>query len=113
LTPTRPGTHSASIASRISITIRLRFSALPPGSEAKAADAFQKKLSDREISKLSWSGDRLFVRSKKKIGNQEAVPVFPDDTLETLHERIKEVERRIYPEVLRALIAGTDRPGGA
>ncbi len=34
---------------------------------------------------------------------QEAVPVFPDDTVETLHERIKEVERRIYPEVLRQL----------
>src|SRR4051812_1483772 len=35
---------------------------------------------------------------------QEAVPVLPDDTVETLHERIKEVERRIYPEVLRKLI---------
>jgi len=34
---------------------------------------------------------------------QEAVPVLPDDTVETLHERIKEVERRIYPEVLRRL----------
>ena len=37
---------------------------------------------------------------------QEAVPVLPDDTVETLHERIKEVERRIYPEVLRQLLAG-------
>jgi phosphoribosylglycinamide formyltransferase 1 len=36
---------------------------------------------------------------------QEAVPVLPDDTKETLHERIKEVERRIYPEVLRRLLA--------
>src|SRR5438309_3121946 len=35
---------------------------------------------------------------------QEAVPVLPDDTVATLHERIKEVERRIYPEVLRKLI---------
>jgi phosphoribosylglycinamide formyltransferase-1 len=35
---------------------------------------------------------------------QEAVPVLPDDTVETLHERIKEVERRIYPEVLRKLM---------
>lgn len=35
---------------------------------------------------------------------QEAVPVLPDDTVETLHERIKEVERRIYPEVLRKLV---------
>jgi phosphoribosylglycinamide formyltransferase-1 len=39
---------------------------------------------------------------------QEAVPVLPDDTVESLHERIKEVERRIYPEVLRALIADQD-----
>jgi phosphoribosylglycinamide formyltransferase-1 len=36
---------------------------------------------------------------------QEAVPVLPGDTVETLHERIKEVERRIYPEVLRKLMA--------
>jgi phosphoribosylglycinamide formyltransferase-1 len=35
---------------------------------------------------------------------QEAVPVLPDDTVETLHERIKEVERRIYPEVLQKLV---------
>ena len=35
---------------------------------------------------------------------QEAVPVLPDDTVETLHERIKEVERRIYPEVLKKLV---------
>ena len=42
---------------------------------------------------------------------QEAVPVLPDDTVESLHERIKEVERRIYPEVLRALIADEDASG--
>jgi len=35
---------------------------------------------------------------------QEAVPVLADDTVETLHERIKHVERRIYPEVLRKLV---------
>ena len=43
---------------------------------------------------------------------QEAVPVLPDDTVESLHERIKEVERRIYPEVLRALIADHDARAG-
>ncbi len=37
---------------------------------------------------------------------QEAVPVFADDTVDSLHERIKEVERRRYPEVLRALLEG-------
>ncbi len=31
---------------------------------------------------------------------QESVPVFEDDTEHSLHERIKEVERRIYPEVI-------------
>jgi phosphoribosylglycinamide formyltransferase-1 len=35
---------------------------------------------------------------------QEAVAVLPDDTVETLHERIKTVERRLYPQVLRELI---------
>jgi len=37
---------------------------------------------------------------------QEAVPVLDDDTVETLHERIKDVERRLYPRVLRELIVG-------
>jgi phosphoribosylglycinamide formyltransferase-1 len=35
---------------------------------------------------------------------QEAVEVRPDDTATTLHERIKEVERRLYPAVLRQMI---------
>jgi phosphoribosylglycinamide formyltransferase-1 len=34
---------------------------------------------------------------------QEAVRVHDDDTVDTLQERIKEVERRLYPEVLRTL----------
>jgi phosphoribosylglycinamide formyltransferase 1 len=34
---------------------------------------------------------------------QEAVPVLEDDTPATLHERIKDVERRLYPAVLRML----------
>lgn len=37
---------------------------------------------------------------------QEEVPVRPDDTEESLHERIKEVERRLYPEVIRAQLEG-------
>src|SRR5918994_2856363 len=35
---------------------------------------------------------------------QEAVPVLPGDTPETLHERIKQVERRLYPQVLREML---------
>jgi phosphoribosylglycinamide formyltransferase 1 len=35
---------------------------------------------------------------------QEAVVVLPDDTEETLHERIKQVERRLYPATIRQFI---------
>lgn len=35
---------------------------------------------------------------------QDAVPVRNGDTVESLHERIKEVERRLYPQVLREMI---------
>ena len=34
---------------------------------------------------------------------QETVEVLPDDTEETLHERIKQVERRLYPAIRRFL----------
>jgi phosphoribosylglycinamide formyltransferase 1 len=36
---------------------------------------------------------------------QEAVPVLPDDTADSLHERIKQVERRLYPDTIRAVLA--------
>ncbi len=35
---------------------------------------------------------------------QEAVTVHADDTVSTLHERIKAVERRLYPETLLAIL---------
>lgn len=37
---------------------------------------------------------------------QEAVAVLPDDTVESLHERIKAVERRLYPDTVAAVVAG-------
>jgi len=37
---------------------------------------------------------------------QEAVDVLADDTEETLHERIKQVEQRLYPEAIRLFAAG-------
>lgn len=39
---------------------------------------------------------------------QEAVPVLPGDTEETLHERIKQVERRLYPATIRQFIEDND-----
>lgn len=35
---------------------------------------------------------------------QEAVEVRPDDTVESLHERIKVVERRLYPTTIRQIL---------
>ena len=37
---------------------------------------------------------------------QQAVPVEPGDTESTLHERIKAVERRLYPETIRRFVEG-------
>jgi phosphoribosylglycinamide formyltransferase-1 len=37
---------------------------------------------------------------------QEAVTILPYDTEETLHERIKQVERRLYPDTIKRVIAG-------
>ncbi len=37
---------------------------------------------------------------------QKSVPVLPGDTVETLHERIKEVERVLYPVVLKEILSG-------
>ena len=39
-----------------------------------------------------------------KILAQEAVPVLDDDSEATLHERIKQVERRLYPDVIERLV---------
>ncbi len=35
---------------------------------------------------------------------QEAVPVLPDDTEESLHERIKDVERRLLPDTINKML---------
>ena len=35
---------------------------------------------------------------------QESVQVFDDDTEESLHERIKQVERRLFPDVIERLV---------
>lgn len=37
---------------------------------------------------------------------QEAVPVHPEDTEDSLHERIKAVEHRLFPACIRALCRG-------
>ena len=44
---------------------------------------------------------------------QEAVAVLDDDTETTLHERIKEVERRLYPEVIMQVVREHDEQARA
>jgi phosphoribosylglycinamide formyltransferase-1 len=43
---------------------------------------------------------------------QEAVPILPGDDEATLHERIKTVEHRLYPEAIRLIAAGRVRIEG-
>jgi phosphoribosylglycinamide formyltransferase-1 len=38
---------------------------------------------------------------------QEAVPVLADDTVDTLHERIKAVEHRLYPDTIQRFMETT------
>jgi preprotein translocase subunit SecF len=59
-----------------------RFSAQKPEAEAKATEEIQKKFADREIEKVSWSGDRMYLRSRKPLSNAEAAPVFAAAGLE-------------------------------
>lgn len=40
------------------------------------------------------------------ILGQETVPVLANDTAATLHERIQQAERRLYPRIVRALAEG-------
>ena len=40
------------------------------------------------------------------ILGQETVPVLSDDTAATLHERVQQAERRLYPQVVRELAEG-------
>jgi phosphoribosylglycinamide formyltransferase-1 len=43
---------------------------------------------------------------------QACVPVLPGDDEETLHERIKAVEHRLYPEAVRLVVSGQTRITG-
>ena len=59
------------------ITLRTpRFGALTPPQQQQAADSFKTKFADREIDTVRWSGDRLFVRSRKPIAEAEAAEVW-------------------------------------
>jgi len=53
-----------------------RYSAQKPEVEAKATEVIQKQFANREIEKIAWSGDGMFIRSKRPITSKEAAPAF-------------------------------------
>jgi phosphoribosylglycinamide formyltransferase 1 len=46
----------------------------------------------------------VLVTDAGPVVAQESVPVLAEDTEETLHERIKQVERRLYPAAIRQVM---------
>jgi preprotein translocase subunit SecF len=75
-----------------------RFSALKPEQQTKASADFEAKFKEREIGKANWSGDRLFVRSKKLIKHDEAAAVFAAHGLELKPWSLKEQEQYAHPD---------------
>lgn len=75
-----------------------RFAAVKPEAQAKAADAFKAKFADRELLKVTWSGDRLYVRSKKAIAHDEATPVFAEAGLDPKPWDAKETSQYAHPD---------------
>jgi preprotein translocase subunit SecF len=59
-----------------------RVSALRPDAQARATTDFVARFADRDVGKATWSGERLFVRSKRPITNVEATSVFAGAGLE-------------------------------
>jgi len=51
------------------------------------------------------TGCTVHVATLEVDSGPEAVPVFDGDTVESLHDRIKEVEHRLYPETVRRFIS--------
>jgi preprotein translocase subunit SecF len=76
-----------------------RFSALHEQEAEKARIAFEEKFQDREVSKATWSGDRLSVRSKKLISNRQATPDQETEVMALFHSIGLEVKPWTEEEV--------------
>ena len=75
-----------------------RFSALKEDQRETATKDFLEKFKDRELSKATWSGDRLFVRSKKPIQNEEVAAFFKSHNLELKHWSEKETDQYLHAD---------------
>lgn len=59
-----------------------RFGAVGDDTANTVRTAFETKFADRELLKVQWSGDRMFVRSKKGITEAEGLEFFTANSLE-------------------------------
>jgi preprotein translocase subunit SecF len=59
-----------------------RFTGVKPEAEQKATELFLEQFKGRGITKATWSGDRIYVRSTSVINHDEAAPVFAKAGLE-------------------------------
>lgn len=71
-----------------------RFSAVSPEQITKAEEAVNKTFADRDLQKVSWSGDRLFVRSMKPLTNAEVGAAFATAGLEVKPWSVE--EQKLY-----------------
>jgi preprotein translocase subunit SecF len=75
-----------------------RFSALKEEQRTNATKDFLEKFKDRELTKATWSGDRLFVRSKKPITNEEMAAFFKTHQLELKQWSEKETDQYLHAD---------------
>src|SRR2546423_4450677 len=65
------------------------------------------------VANEKWTGVTVhYVDAQVDHGDiilQREVPILPDDTAESLHARIQEVERVLYPEALEKVFRDMDR----
>jgi preprotein translocase subunit SecF len=70
-----------------------RFSALKDEQRNTTAKELIEKFADRDVGKASWSGDRLFVRTKKPVSHEEAAAFFASHGLELKPWSQKEIDQ--------------------
>jgi len=75
-----------------------RFSALKPAELEQGTTAFLEAFKDRDIQKATWSGDRLSVRSKKHITDDEARAVLAKVGLEVKEWAPRDVDLYAHPD---------------
>lgn len=75
-----------------------RFSAVTPEQTTKAQASLEETFKDRDLQKVTWSGDRLFVRSMKHITNAEAAAAFAPSGLEVKPWPLEEEKLYQHPD---------------